>query len=53
MEVEQSKIQPLEVEPLIKLVEEEVITANLEVGTKALVTVQVENIETIVEQPKT
>ncbi len=48
--VEVSKIQPLEVEPQIELVEE-VKIAKPKVGTKPLVYVQVETIETIVEKP--
>jgi hypothetical protein len=56
---EVSKIQPLEIEPQIKLVEEEVrITkmeiqlriVELEVGIEPLVTVHVETIETIIEE---
>jgi len=38
-EVEQSKIQPLGVEPRIELMEEEDRTIDLEVGTKPLVVV--------------
>jgi hypothetical protein len=45
-------MQPLEVEPQIEFVEEEVKTTNLEVGIKLLVVVQVETIEIVVEQPK-
>jgi hypothetical protein len=46
----QSKMQPLEVKPQIKVVEYAIKTTNSEVGTKPLVVVQVETIETIVEQ---
>ncbi len=38
-EVEQSKIQSLEVEAQIELMEEEVKTIDLEVGTKPLVVI--------------
>ncbi len=43
-------MQPLEVKPQIKVVEYAIKTTNSEVGTKPLVVVQVETIETIVEQ---
>jgi hypothetical protein len=47
---EVSKIQPLEVEPQIELMEEEVRTTNLEVGTKPLVVIQVETTKIVVEE---
>ncbi len=49
IEVETSNVQPLEVEPHIELVEE-VKIAELEVGIKPLVFIQVETRETIVEK---
>ncbi len=45
-------MQPLEVERQIEVVEQAVKTTNSEVGIKPLVVIQVETIETIVEQPK-
>jgi hypothetical protein len=50
IEVEVSKIQPIEVEPQIKLMEE-VKIAKPELGTKPLVYVQVDITKTIVEKP--
>ncbi len=50
IEEEVSKIQPLEIEPHTKLVEEEVRTVDTKVGTKALVVEQVKTIEIIVEE---
>jgi hypothetical protein len=50
--VEHSKMQPLKVEPHIELVEKEVRTKDLEVGTEPLVAIQVETTKTIMEQPK-
>ncbi len=53
IEVKQSKMQPLEVEPHIELMEEEVRTANLEVGIEPLVVVQVYTTEIANEQLET
>jgi len=50
IEVEVSKIQPIKVEPQIKLVEE-VKIAKPALGTKPLVYVQVDITKTIVEKP--
>ncbi len=50
-EVEQSKIQPLEVKPKIELVEKEVRTIDPKVGIEPLVDVQVETKNIVVEQP--
>jgi hypothetical protein len=47
---EVSKIQPLEIEPHTKLVEEEVRTAKTKVGTKPLVVEQVKIIEIIMKE---
>ncbi len=49
-QVEQSKMQPLEVELHSKLMEEEVKTTDLEVGIEPLVVVQVETRKIVVEQ---
>ncbi len=46
-------MQPLEVEPHIELMEEEVRTANLEVGIEPLVVVQVYTTEIANEQLET
>ncbi len=48
--VEQSKMQPLEVEPHIELVREEMRTIDSKVSTKPLVDVQLGTTKTIVEQ---
>ncbi len=52
IEVEQSQMQPLEVEPQSKLVEEDMQIVDLKVGTKPLVVIQNETIETVVGQIK-
>jgi hypothetical protein len=44
-------MQPLKVEPHIELVEKEVKIANLKVGIKPLVVVQVETTKIVIEQP--
>jgi len=51
IEVEVSKIKPLEVEPQIKLMEEEVRTTEPKVGTKPLVFAKVKTTKIIVEKP--
>jgi hypothetical protein len=53
IEAEQSQMQPLEVEPQSKLVEEEVKITNLEVGAKPFVVIHNEIIKIVVKQPKT
>ncbi len=50
IEVEQSQMQPLEVEPQRKLVEEEVRSIEQEVGAKPHVAIQNESTKATIEQ---
>ncbi len=49
-EAKQSRMQPLEVEPQNKLVEEEVINTNSKVGAKSQVTIQNETTKIVARQ---